>query len=280
MSIESREVRIGERSVFGSASAAELTLSGRYRDKTCGELREGDVGRTVKLAGWVQTIRDHGGIIFLDLRDMYGVTQVVVSEAQAETIGKEYSISVTGTVRKRDEETYNPKIATGTVELRAETVEVLGPCRTGLPFEIDESRGTREELRLKYRYLDLRNAEMKRNLLLRADVIRCLRAEMEAMDFVEIQTPILANSSPEGARDYLVPSRKHKGKFYALPQAPQQFKQLLMVSGFDRYYQIAPCFRDEDARADRSPGEFYQLDFEMAYATQEDVFSVCERVLA
>ncbi|MDR1796094.1 MAG: aspartate--tRNA ligase [Clostridiales Family XIII bacterium] len=246
---------------------------------TCGELREAHVGMAVKLAGWVQTIRDHGGIIFVDLRDMYGVTQVVVTEEQAALIGKEYSISVTGSVKQRDEETFNPRIATGTVELRAQEVEVLGPCRSGLPFEIDESRDTREELRLKYRYLDLRNPALKKNLLLRTDVIRKLRAEMEALGFLEIQTPILANSSPEGARDYLVPSRKHKGMFYALPQAPQQFKQLLMVAGFDRYYQIAPCFRDEDARADRSPGEFYQLDFEMAYATQEDVFAVCERVL-
>ncbi|MCL2492486.1 MAG: aspartate--tRNA ligase [Clostridiales bacterium] len=246
---------------------------------TCGDLREEHVGRTVKLAGWVQTIRNHGGIVFADLRDMYGVTQVVVTEEQAERIGKEYSVSVTGPVRQRDEETYNPKIATGKVELRAETMEILGPCRRGLPFEIAESRETREELRLKYRYLDLRNAQLKDNLILRADVIRHLRIEMEAMGFLEVQTPILANSSPEGARDYLVPSRKHKGKFYALPQAPQQFKQLLMVSGIDRYFQIAPCFRDEDARLDRSPGEFYQLDFEMAYATQEDVFAVAERVL-
>ncbi|MCL1895619.1 MAG: aspartate--tRNA ligase [Clostridiales bacterium] len=251
----------------------------RYRDLTCGELRPGHIGKTVKIAGWVMTIRDHGGIVFIDLRDQYGVTQISCTDEQIAALGKEYSVSVKGKVIARDPETYNPNIATGEVEIRAEEIEVLGTCRSGLPFEIDQSRETREEVRLKYRYLDLRNPKLKENLILRTEVIKHLRREMDDMGFLEIQTPILANSSPEGARDYLVPSRKHKGRFYALPQAPQQFKQLLMVSGFDRYYQIAPCFRDEDARLDRSPGEFYQLDFEMAYATQEDVFAVAERAL-
>ncbi|MDR3305736.1 MAG: aspartate--tRNA ligase [Clostridiales Family XIII bacterium] len=246
---------------------------------TCGDLRETHVGQTVRLAGWVMTIRNHGGIIFIDLRDQYGVTQVVITEEMERTIGKEFSVSVKGKVLGRAEDTYNPSIETGKVEISAEELEILGPCRAALPFEIDASRDTREELRLKYRYLDLRNPKLKDNLILRSEVIAHLRREMEGMDFLEVQTPILANSSPEGARDYLVPSRKHKGKFYALPQAPQQFKQLLMASGVDKYYQIAPCFRDEDARLDRSPGEFYQLDFEMAYATQEDVFAVAERVL-
>ncbi|MCL2112064.1 MAG: aspartate--tRNA ligase [Clostridiales bacterium] len=237
------------------------------------------MGETVKIAGWVMGIRDHGGIVFVDLRDQYGITQISCTDEQISSLGKEYSVSIKGKVLARAEETFNPNIATGEVELRAEEIEILGSCRQALPFEIDQSRETREELRLKYRYLDLRNPELKKIIVLRAEIIKHLRDEMEALGFLDIQTPILANSSPEGARDYLVPSRKHKGKFYALPQAPQQFKQLLMVSGFDRYFQIAPCFRDEDARLDRSPGEFYQLDFEMAYATQEDVFAVAERVL-
>ncbi|GHU67565.1 hypothetical protein AGMMS49983_18930 [Clostridia bacterium] len=262
-----------------SSEKVDIKTSVRYRDMTCGDLREEHVGQTVRLAGWVMTIRNHGGIVFADLRDMYGVTQVILTEEMVDRIGKEYSISVLGKVTKRGEETFNPAIATGTVELRTESLEILGPCKGQLPFEVMNSTDTREDLRLKYRYLDLRNPKLKNNLLLRAEVIKHLRREMEALGFLEVQTPILANSSPEGARDYLVPSRKHKGKFYALPQAPQQFKQLLMASGFDRYYQIAPCFRDEDARLDRSPGEFYQLDFEMAYATQEDVFAVAERVL-
>ncbi|MDR0853539.1 MAG: aspartate--tRNA ligase [Clostridiales Family XIII bacterium] len=257
----------------------EVDTSRRYRDFTCGELGEEHVGQTVRLAGWVMTIRNHGGIVFVDLRDQYGVTQIVVSDEQVATLNKEASISVLGKVLLRSEETFNPNISTGKVELRAEEIEVVGPCRSSLPFEVDQSTDTREDLRLKYRYLDLRNPKLKANLLLRAEVIKHLRREMEGMGFLEVQTPILANSSPEGARDYLVPSRKHKGKFYALPQAPQQFKQLLMASGFDRYFQIAPCFRDEDARLDRSPGEFYQLDFELAFATQEDVFFVAERVL-
>ena len=260
-------------------SLQELKTSARYRDLTCGELRAEHIGQTIRIAGWVMTIRDHGGIVFVDLYDQYGVTQVSCTDDMIAGIGKEYSVTIKGKVIDRDPETYNPNIATGEVEIRADEIEVLGPCKGVLPFEIDQSRETREEVRLKYRYLDLRNPKLKENLVKRTEIIKHLRKEMEDMGFLEIQTPILANSSPEGARDYLVPSRKHKGKFYALPQAPQQFKQLLMVSGFDRYYQIAPCFRDEDARLDRSPGEFYQLDFEMAYATQEDVFAVAERAL-
>jgi len=259
--------------------SSPLKTSLKYRDMTCGDLRPEHIGQTIRLAGWVMTIRDHGGIVFLDLRDQYGVTQISCTEELSSKVGKEYSVSVSGKVIERDPETYNPNIVTGEVEIRADEIEVLGPCRPVLPFEINQSTETREDLRLKYRYLDLRNPKVKDHILLRGKVIKYLRREMETMGFTEIQTPILANSSPEGARDYLVPSRKHKGKFYALPQAPQQFKQLLMVAGFDRYFQIAPCFRDEDARLDRSPGEFYQLDFEMAYATQEDVFAVAERVL-
>jgi aspartyl-tRNA synthetase len=217
--------------------------------------------------------------MFVDLRDRYGMTQVVVRGEDAMRLHRESVISVSGGVRGRDEETFNPNIATGEVELVADDIEILGECLHTLPFEIESSKETKEELRLKYRYLDLRNPEVADKMLLRAEVIKDLRQRMDALGFTEIQTPILANSSPEGARDYLVPSRKHHGMFYALPQAPQQFKQLLMVSGFDRYYQIAPCFRDEDARLDRSPGEFYQLDFEMAFATQDDVFAVAERVL-
>ncbi len=251
-----------------------------YRTQNCGELTLADVGREVKLAGWVNTIRNHGGIAFLDLRDHYGITQVVVTDQQLANLNRETVVSIAGTVVQRDEETYNPNLSTGEVELKAEEIRVLGGAQNNLPFEIDSSTETREDVRLKYRYLDLRNPKVHSNMVLRSEIIKCLRNQMERMDFMEIQTPILANSSPEGARDYLVPSRKHKGKFYALPQAPQQFKQLLMVSGFDKYFQIAPCFRDEDARIDRSPGEFYQLDFEMAFATQEDVFAVAEQVLS
>jgi aspartyl-tRNA synthetase len=254
-------------------------ISNRYRTKTCADLGPNDVGSEERLAGWIQTIRNHGGVAFIDLRDHYGVTQVVVTEEQLRGLNRESVISAAGRVLLRDEETVNPNISTGLVELKAERIDVLGKSLAGLPFEPDTSTDTREELRLRYRFLDLRNPKIHANIVLRAEVIKFLRREMEDMGFIEIQTPILANSSPEGARDYLVPSRKHKGKFYALPQAPQQFKQLLMVSGFDRYFQIAPCFRDEDARLDRSPGEFYQLDFEMAFATQEDVFAVAERVL-
>lgn len=235
----------------------------------------------MKLAGWVENIRDHGGVSFIDLRDMYGVMQVVMRDTSLlEGISKEDCISIEGVIEHRDEETYNPKIPTGTIELEAHKVEILGRVYKQLPFEIMTSKETREDVRLKYRYLDLRNAKVRDNMLFRSNVISFLRQKMTEMGFLEIQTPILCASSPEGARDYIVPSRKFKGKFYALPQAPQQYKQLLMVSGFDKYFQIAPCFRDEDARADRSPGEFYQLDFEMAFATQEDVFKAGEEILS
>ena len=251
-----------------------------YRTHTCGELTKAHVEQNVMIAGWVDTIRDHGGVIFVDLRDHYGVTQVVLNdESLIKGIGKEFVVSVSGNVQLRDAETVNPKIATGEVELKAEKITVLSEATRQLPFEISESTKTKEDIRLKYRFLDLRNADVHNNILLRSKITSYLRRKMEDLGFVEIQTPILTASSPEGARDYLVPSRKHQGMFYALPQAPQQFKQLLMTSGFDKYFQIAPCFRDEDARADRSPGEFYQLDFEMAFATQEDVFAVAEEVL-
>ena len=250
------------------------------RTHNCNELNMQSIGQKVTLCGWVETVRDHGGVLFVDLRDHYGVTQIVFSDDKMLSgITKETVVKIEGEVTKRDEETVNPKIATGMIEVRATSIEVLGPCQLGLPFEIDASTQTREEVRLKYRYLDLRNRHIHDNIVLRSRVLSYLRAQMEDMGFLEIQTPILTASSPEGARDYLVPSRKHKGKFYALPQAPQQFKQLLMASGFDRYFQIAPCFRDEDARQDRSPGEFYQLDFEMSFATQEDVFGVAEQVV-
>ena len=242
------------------------------RTHTCNELSTNDIGKKVTLTGWIETIRDHGGVLFLDLRDHYGITQIVFSDDKMLAgITKESVVLIEGEVTKRDEETINPKLATGLIEVRAERIEVLGPCVLGLPFEIDASTLTREEVRLRHRYLDLRNRKIHDNIVMRAKVISYLRRQMEDLGFMEIQTPILTASSPEGARDFLVPSRKHKGKFYALPQAPQQFKQLLMASGFDRYFQIAPCFRDEDARGDRSPGEFYQLDFEMSFATQEDL---------
>jgi aspartyl-tRNA synthetase len=244
------------------------------------QITEGDVGTTLQIAGWVENIRDHGGVKFIDLRDMYGTMQIVTrGEDLLAGINKEDCISVTGVVEHRDEETYNPKIPTGTIELEVQKVDVLGKVYTQLPFEIATSKEIREDLRLKYRYLDLRNKKVKDTMIMRSKIISFLRRKMTDMGFLEIQTPILCASSPEGARDYIVPSRKFKGKFYALPQAPQQYKQLLMVSGFDKYFQIAPCFRDEDARADRSPGEFYQLDFEMSFATQEDVFHVGEEVL-
>ncbi|MBR0148093.1 MAG: aspartate--tRNA ligase [Lachnospiraceae bacterium] len=251
-----------------------------YRDHNIGEISESLIGETVRVAGWVENIRDHGGVSFVDLRDMYGELQVVMRDtALLEGIAREMSVSIEGIVEKRDEETYNPRIPTGTIEVEAKKVDVLGKVYKQLPFEIMTSKETREEVRLKYRYLDLRNKKVKDNIIFRSQVIAFLRQQMTDMGFMEIQTPILTASSPEGARDYIVPSRRFKGKFYALPQAPQQFKQLLMVAGFDKYFQIAPCFRDEDARADRSPGEFYQLDFEMAFATQEDVFKVGEQVL-
>ena len=250
------------------------------RTHTCNELNTKHIGEKVTLTGWIDTVRDHGGVLFVDLRDHYGVTQIVFSDDKMISgMSKETVVLVEGVVTERDEDTINSKIETGMVEVRANKIEVLGPCQLGLPFEIDASTQTREEVRLKYRYLDLRNKKIHDNIVLRSQILSFLRSQMEQMGFMEIQTPILTASSPEGARDYLVPSRKHKGKFYALPQAPQQFKQLLMASGFDRYFQIAPCFRDEDARQDRSPGEFYQLDFEMAFATQEDVFEVAETVI-
>ena len=257
-----------------------MNVGNIYRDKTLNDIGESNVGETLRLAGWVENIRDHGGVSFVDLRDMYGVMQVVMRDTKLlDGISKEDCISVEGVVEHRDEETYNPKIPTGTIELEAHKVEVLGRVYRQLPFEIMTSKETREDVRLKYRYLDLRNAKVRDNMIFRSNVISFLRQKMTDMGFLEIQTPILCASSPEGARDYIVPSRKFKGKFYALPQAPQQYKQLLMVSGFDKYFQIAACFRDEDARADRSPGEFYQLDFEMSFATQEDVFKVGEEVL-
>ena len=250
------------------------------RTHTCNELRIENIGAHVTLTGWIETVRDHGGVLFLDLRDHYGTTQIVFSDDKMLAgIAKESVVLIEGEVTKRDEDTVNPKLDTGLIEVRAERIEVLGPCVLGLPFEIDASTLTREEVRLRHRYLDLRNRKIHNNIVMRSKVISYLRRQMEELGFMEIQTPILTASSPEGARDFLVPSRKHKGKFYALPQAPQQFKQLLMASGFDRYFQIAPCFRDEDARGDRSPGEFYQLDFEMAFADQEDVFGVAETVL-
>lgn len=258
-----------------------MDISNIYRDVTLDNVSEGDVGKDMKLAGWVENIRDHGGVSFIDLRDMYGVMQVVMRDTSLlDGISKEDCISIEGVIEHRDEETYNPKIPTGTIELEAHKVEVLGRVYKQIPFEIMTSKETREDVRLKYRFLDLRNAKVRDNMIFRSNVISFLRQKMTEIGFLEIQTPILCASSPEGARDYIVPSRKFKGKFYALPQAPQQYKQLLMVSGFDKYFQIAPCFRDEDARADRSPGEFYQLDFEMAFATQEDVFKAGEEVLS
>ena len=255
-----------------------------YKTHTCNEISLEDVGKKVRIAGWVQTIRDLGGLVFLDIRDMHGITQVVTSgEAKdvdfASHIPIESTVTVYGTVKKRDEETVNPKLKTGLVEIKIEEIKVLGKRTKNIPFEINTNQEIREDLRLQYRYLDLRNERLQNNLKLRAQVLQFLRNQMQEQGFLEVQTPILTSSSPEGARDYLVPSRLHPGKFYALPQAPQQFKQLLMVSGIDKYFQIAPCFRDEDARADRAPGEFYQLDMEMSFATQEDVFQVMEPVM-
>ena len=251
-----------------------------YRTHNCNELTFDNLNERVKLAGWVATIRDHGGVAFIDLRDEYGVTQVVVNDGDLiNHLKKESVISVEGVVVKRDEDTINKKIATGELEVKVDKLDILNPCTENLPFEIDESKDTREDVRLTYRFLDLRNKAVHDNIIFRSQVVSYLRQKMTSLGFTEITTPILTCSSPEGARDYIIPSRKHEGKFYALPQAPQQFKQLLMTSGFDRYFQIAPCFRDEDARADRSPGEFYQLDFEMAFATQEDVFEVADDVL-
>ena len=255
-----------------------------YRDHNCGELNIENVGQTVVIAGWIQKIRNLGAMQFIDLRDEFGITQIVISDnekirKQTEGLVTETVISVKGTVVERSNK--NTKIATGEIEIDAEEIKVLGKCKSVLPFEINsEAAGdVREDLRLEYRFLDLRNDKLHQNILLRSKIMKTLRKKMDELGFTEIQTPILANSSPEGARDFLVPSRLHPGEFYALPQAPQQFKQLLMVSGFDKYYQIAPCFRDEDPRADRAPGEFYQLDFEMSFAEQEDVFKVLEDVI-
>jgi len=252
---------------------------GMYRTHNCGELRKGNIGSHVRLAGWVDTVRDHGGVIFIDLRDHYGQTQVVIhDETLIRDLRRESVITVAGTVEERGAGNVNPKLQTGDIELHADALELLSQAAQHLPLDVGTAGQTREDVRLKYRFLDLRNPELHGRIVTRAKIISHLRRKMDSLGFIEIQTPILTSSSPEGARDYLVPSRKHKGMFYALPQAPQQFKQLLMVSGFDRYFQIAPCFRDEDARADRTPGEFYQLDFEMSFVTQEDVFAVAEEV--
>ena len=252
-----------------------------YRTKTCGELNISNVNETVELAGWIQKIRDLGAMIFIDLRDQFGITQIVINDEalkeQAKTLTTESCIHISGKVVERSNK--NTKIPTGEIEVVASQVEILGKCKNVLPFEINNNQEVREDLRLEYRFLDLRNEKLHNNILLRSKILKTLRDKMDELGFAEIQTPILANSSPEGARDYLVPSRLNPGEFYALPQAPQQFKQLLMVSGFDKYFQIAPCFRDEDPRADRAPGEFYQLDFEMSFATQEDVFKVIEEVV-
>ena len=255
-----------------------------YRTHNCNEISLEDVGKKVRIAGWVQTIRDFGGLVFLDIRDMYGITQVVTSGKPedvdfASHIPIESAVTVFGTVRKRDEETVNPKLKTGLVEIGIEEIKVLGKRTENLPFEVNTNQEIREDLRLQYRYLDLRNERLQNNLKLRAQVLQFLRNQMQEQGFLEVQTPILTSSSPEGARDYLVPSRLNPGEFYALPQAPQQFKQLLMLSGFNKYYQVAPCFRDEDPRADRAPGEFYQLDYEMSFAEQDDVLAVMEEVV-
>ena len=255
-----------------------------YKKVKCNELRLENEGEKVEIFGWVETIRDLGGLVFLDIRDMYGITQVVTSGKDedvdfASHIPVESAVSVCGTVKKRDEETINHKLETGLVEIKIEEIKILGKRTLSLPFEINSNQDIREDLRLQYRYLDLRSEKLKNNLILRAKFIQFLRSQMVERNYLEIQTPILTSSSPEGARDYLVPSRLHPEKFYALPQAPQQFKQLLMVSGIDKYFQIAPCFRDEDSRADRTPGEFYQLDMEMSFASQEDVLTSIEPVI-
>lgn len=256
-----------------------------YRTHYCNELRLEDVGKEVRLAGWVQKIRNLGKMTFVDLRDEFGITQIIISDdenlkSQMADLKTECAITVTGKVAERSNK--NKEIETGDIEIVAEKITILGKCRAVLPFEINqkEAQEVREDLRLEYRFLDLRNDKIHKNILLRSKILKTMRDEMDRLGFTEIQTPILANSSPEGARDFLVPSRLHPGEFYALPQAPQQFKQLLMISGFNKYYQIAPCFRDEDPRADRSPGEFYQLDFEMSFATQDDVLAVGEEVIS
>lgn len=255
----------------------------RYRTHTCNELRLEDEGSEVRVAGFVRTIRDLGGFVFIDLKDHYGVTQITTQDVkileQIKKINLESTICVTGKVVKRPTENINDKIETGKIEIVINTLEVLNNVVNPLPFEIEKSREVREDLRLEYRFLDLRNDTIHKKIVFRSQVLKTLRDKMDSMGFIEIQTPILTSSSPEGARDFLIPSRIHPGEFYALPQAPQQFKQLLMISGFDKYYQIAPCFRDEDPRADRSPGEFYQLDFEMSFVEEEDVLKVLEEVI-
>jgi len=255
----------------------------RYRTHTCGALRASDIDREVRLSGWVHRVRDHGGVLFIDLRDHYGLTQVVADPDSpafktAEKLRAEWVVRIDGKVRQRPEGTINPELPTGETEVFISDIEVLGPAGE-LPLPVFGDQEYPEEIRLKYRFLDLRRERLHRNIILRGQVIDSIRRRMKESGFFEFQTPILTASSPEGARDYLVPSRIHPGKFYALPQAPQQFKQLIMISGFDRYFQIAPCFRDEDARADRSPGEFYQLDLEMSFVTQEDVFAAVEPVM-
>src|SRR5215213_1350209 len=255
----------------------------RYRTHTCGALRESHIGESVRLSGWVHRMRDHGGVLFIDLRDHYGLTQVVADPdspafKDAEKLHAEWVIKVDGKVRRRPAGTENPDLPTGAVEVYIDSIEVLGPAAE-LPMPVFGDQEYPEEIRLKYRFLDLRRERLHRNIIKRGEIIDSIRRRMKEQGFFEFQTPILTASSPEGARDFLVPSRLHPGKFYALPQAPQQFKQLVMISGFDRYFQIAPCFRDEDARADRSPGEFYQLDIEMSFVTQEDVFAAVEPVL-
>ena len=250
-----------------------------YRNKNCGELNIKNVGENVVIAGWVQRIRNLGSMKFIDLRDQFGITQIIVNDNCADNLVTECVIQVDGTVIERTNK--NSKIPTGEIEIEAKKIEVLGTCKNILPFEVNSEKAAdaREDLRLEYRFLDLRNEKLHKTIILRSEIMKTIRNKMDELGFTEIQTPILANSSPEGARDFLVPSRLHPGEFYALPQAPQQFKQLLMVSGFDKYYQIAPCFRDEDPRADRAPGEFYQLDMEMSFATQEDVFEIIEEVI-
>ena len=251
----------------------------KYRTHTCGELTIKDLDKKVTLSGFVMSIRDHGGVMFIDLRDHYGVTQIVVhDDSMLKGVSKETVIMVTGKVIKRDAETINKKITTGEIEVEVETLELLSDTAKVLPFEVDESKKVAEDVRLKYRFLDLRNPKVHENIIMRSKAFDFLRNEMKSLGFLEVTTPILTSSSPEGARDFIIPSRKHKGKFYALPQAPQQFKQLLMASGFDKYFQLAPCFRDEDGRRDRLVGEFYQLDMEMAFADQEDIMEVAEKV--
>lgn len=251
----------------------------KYRNNYCGSLTEENIGETVKLSGWIENIRDHGGVIFVDVRDEKGTIQTVTNDEKLfDGLTRESTICLTGKVRKRNEEDYNARISTGTIEVLVDSLEVLGAAKNILPFEVMTSTEVNEETRLKYRYLDLRNKKVHDNILFRTKVISYLREKMNSLEFTEIQTPILTASSPEGARDFIVPSRKYHGKFYALPQAPQIFKQLLMVSGFDKYFQVAPCFRDEDARKDRVYGEFYQLDMEMCFAEQEDIYALGEEI--